>query len=93
MQPASEDRWLPLNVSTVPLNVERAKLTFSNPYIFVEYLTESGRLGDDMMAAGEVVARKGGMHMEDTAARKTQLLALLMTVCVVGGALVYAMSA
>jgi hypothetical protein len=30
--------------------------------------------------------------MEDTATKKTQLLALLMTVCVVGGALVYAMA-
>ena len=31
--------------------------------------------------------------MDETSTRKTQLMALLMTVCVVGGALVYAMSA
>lgn len=31
------------------------------------------------------------MKYEDTAARKTQLAALLMTVLVVGGAIVYAM--
>ena len=31
--------------------------------------------------------------MEETSTRKTQLMALLMTVCVVGGALVYAMTA
>jgi len=31
------------------------------------------------------------MHYEDTSARKTQLMALLMTVAVVGGAIFYAM--
>lgn len=31
------------------------------------------------------------MHYEDTAAKKTQLIALLMTVLVVGGAIVYVM--
>lgn len=31
------------------------------------------------------------MHYEDTAARKTQLMALVMTVAVVGGAIFYAM--
>lgn len=31
--------------------------------------------------------------MEDTATRKTQMIALLMTICVVGGALFYAMAA
>jgi len=29
--------------------------------------------------------------MDDVSTKKTQLMALLMTVCVVGGALVYAM--
>lgn len=29
------------------------------------------------------------MHYEDTSARKTQLIALLMTVIVVGGAIIY----
>jgi len=33
------------------------------------------------------------MVMDDTAAKKTQLIALMMTVCVVGGALFYAMAA
>lgn len=33
------------------------------------------------------------MEFEDTGTKKMQLMALLMTVCVVGGALVYAMSA
>jgi hypothetical protein len=32
------------------------------------------------------------MEFEDTGAKRTQLMALLMTVCVVGGALIYAMS-
>jgi len=36
---------------------------------------------------------QGGMAMHDTSAKKTQMMALLMTFCVVGGALVYAMSA
>ena len=35
----------------------------------------------------------GGMIMDEASTKKTQLMALLMTVCVVGGALVYAMSA
>jgi hypothetical protein len=45
--------------------------------------------------AGEVCARLGEivMEYEDTAARKTQLMALLMTVAVVGGAIIYAISA
>ena len=30
--------------------------------------------------------------MDDVSTKKTQLMALLMTVCVVGGALAYAMS-
>ena len=48
-----------------------------------------------MMPTGDVIARGGGivMEFEDTAAKRTQLMALLMTVCVVGGALIYAMSA
>lgn len=33
------------------------------------------------------------MEYEDTAARKTQLMALLMTFAVVGGAIAYAMTA
>jgi hypothetical protein len=33
------------------------------------------------------------MEFEDSSAKKTQLMALLMTVCVVGGALFYAISA
>jgi hypothetical protein len=33
------------------------------------------------------------MEYEDAGARKTQLMALLMTVAVVGGAIVYALSA
>ena len=43
-------------------------------------------------AAGGVVARGGGfvMEYEDTGAKKAQLMALLMTVLVVGGAIVYA---
>jgi hypothetical protein len=32
------------------------------------------------------------MTMDDASTRKTQLMALLMTVCVVGGALVYAIA-
>ena len=45
--------------------------------------------------AGDVCARLGEivMQYEDTAAKKTQLMALLMTVAVVGGAIIYAMSA
>lgn len=31
------------------------------------------------------------MHYEDTGSRKAQIIALLMTVAVVGGAIVYAM--
>jgi len=31
------------------------------------------------------------MHYEDTSAKKTQLIALLMTVFLVGGAIVYVM--
>ena len=31
------------------------------------------------------------MHYEDTSARKTQLIALLMTVVLVGGAILYVM--
>ena len=31
------------------------------------------------------------MHYEDTSAKKTQLIALLMTMVVVGGAIVYVM--
>lgn len=31
------------------------------------------------------------MHYEDTSAKKAQLIALLMTVLLVGGAIVYAM--
>lgn len=31
------------------------------------------------------------MHYEDTGSKKAQLIALLMTVAVVGGAIVYAM--
>ncbi len=33
------------------------------------------------------------MEYEDTGAKRTQLMALLMTVAVVGGAIVYAISA
>jgi hypothetical protein len=32
------------------------------------------------------------MEFEDTGAKRTQLMALIMTACVVGGALLYAMS-
>jgi hypothetical protein len=32
------------------------------------------------------------MEFEDTGAKRTQLMALIMTDCVVGGALLYAMS-
>lgn len=31
------------------------------------------------------------MHYEDTSAKKTQLMAFLMTAAVVGGAIIYAM--
>lgn len=31
------------------------------------------------------------MHYEDTSAKKTQLIALLMTIAVVGGAVLYVM--
>jgi hypothetical protein len=31
------------------------------------------------------------MHYEDTSAKKTQLIALLMTIVIVGGAFVYVM--
>ncbi len=31
------------------------------------------------------------MHYEDTSAKKTQLIALLMTMVIVGGAIVYVM--
>jgi hypothetical protein len=31
------------------------------------------------------------MHYEDTAAKKTQLIALLMTVIIVGGTIIYVM--
>ncbi|HEU0310564.1 MAG TPA: hypothetical protein VFR36_05030 [Sphingomicrobium sp.] len=43
--------------------------------------------------AGDTIARGGGMTMEyeDTGARKTQLIALLMTALLVGGAVVYVM--
>ena len=67
-------------------------LTASNPFTFVEYLTESRRLRNDMMVAGGD-RPLGGMIMDEASTKKTQLMALLMTVCVVGGALVYAMSA
>ena len=42
--------------------------------------------------AGEGIARRGGiaMHYEDVAAKRTQLMAFLMTVAVVGGAIAYA---
>jgi len=33
------------------------------------------------------------MEFEDTGAKRTQMMALLMTLCVVGGALFYALSA
>jgi len=33
------------------------------------------------------------MEFEDTGAKRTQMMALLMTICVVGGALFYALSA
>ncbi len=44
-------------------------------------------------AAGELIARGGGivMHYEDTSAKKTQLIALLMTAVLVGGAVLYVM--
>ncbi len=32
------------------------------------------------------------MEFEDTGAKRTQMMALLMTICVVGGALYYALS-
>lgn len=45
--------------------------------------------------AGEEFAHRGGinMHFEAEGNRKTQLMALLMTVVVVGGTIAYAMSA
>lgn len=45
--------------------------------------------------AGEEFAHGGGinMHFEAEGNRKTQLMALLMTVVVVGGTIAYAMSA
>jgi hypothetical protein len=33
------------------------------------------------------------MEFEDTGAKRTQMMAMLMTVCVVGGALFYALTA
>ena len=33
------------------------------------------------------------MHFDTTSNRKTQMVAMLMTVCVVGGAILYAMTA
>ena len=46
-----------------------------------------------LSVAGGVVACGGGIVMgyEDTGAKRAQLVALLMTVLVVGGAIVYAM--
>jgi hypothetical protein len=48
-----------------------------------------------MMRGGRGFAHGGGIAMEyeDTGAKRTQLMALLMTVAVVGGAIIYAMSA
>lgn len=45
-----------------------------------------------MVVAGEVIARGGGNDMEFEAGRNTraQLIALLMTIAVVGGAIFYA---
>ena len=45
--------------------------------------------------AGELIARRGGtdMHFEAEGNRKTQLMALLMTVVVVGGSIAWAMTA
>ena len=46
-----------------------------------------------MLAAGEMIVRFGGavMHYEDTGAKRTQLIALLMTLLIVGGAVFYVM--
>jgi len=45
--------------------------------------------------AGELIARRGGnnMHFEAEGNRKTQFMALLMTVVVVGGTIAYAITA
>jgi hypothetical protein len=43
-----------------------------------------------MMRGGQGSPWRGiAMHYEDTSAKKTQLIALLMTVLLVGGAIVY----
>lgn len=50
-------------------------------------------LGSGTFPDGRGIARIGGMtmHYEDTGARKTQLIALLMTAVLVGGAVFYVM--
>ena len=70
-------------------------LTFSNLSLFGEYLTNTGTRPDGIVAAGERFAHGGGSDMEFEAERntKTQLMALLMTIAVVGGAIAYALTA
>ena len=69
-------------------------ITGLNRCLFVEYLTESGGFPDGIVAAGERIARRGGraVEYEDAGAKRTQLMALLMTVAVVGGAIFYAVA-
>jgi hypothetical protein len=68
--------------------------TIYNHFIFIEILTGSPRLGNAIVRGERGIARGGGivMHYEDSSAKKTQLMALIMTVAVVGGAIFYAMA-
>ena len=63
--------------------------------LFGEYLTESARTLNDMLRGRARVRPSRGieMHFEAEGNRRAQLMALLMTVAVVGGTIVYAMAA
>ena len=68
-------------------------LNISIHWSFGEYLTESAIPGNDIVQGGRSDARGGGLVMEyeDTSAKKTQLMAMLMTVAIVGGVIAYVM--
>ena len=88
------DRKAPATVSTDRPRKCDSDATVSIHCSFVEILTESAKDDSAIFRGGQAYRPTLGgtvMHYEDTAARKTQLMALVMTVAVVGGAIFYAM--
>jgi hypothetical protein len=41
--------------------ISRSAARYANSFLFCEYLTESGRVGDDMMPSGDAVASQRGI--------------------------------